>query len=77
MRKIIPQRIFQDEKISIRNKVSRKTVLLIVSENSLRYTTCYLMTISASNFIEGEIPQDHPANTKLGIDGSQKLVGMM
>ena len=35
------------------------------------------MTTPASNFIEGKIPQDHPANTKLGTDGSRKLVGMM
>ena len=35
------------------------------------------MTIAASNFIEGKIPQDHPENTKLGTDGSKKLVGMM
>ena len=35
------------------------------------------MTISASNFIECKIPQDHPANTKIGTDGSQKLVGMI
>ena len=35
------------------------------------------MTIAASNLIEGKITQDHPANTKLGTYGSQKLVGMM
>ena len=35
------------------------------------------MTIAASNFIEGKIPQDHPENTKLGTDGSQNLVGIM
>ena len=35
------------------------------------------MTISAPNLIEGQIPQDHPENTKLGTNGSQKLVGMM
>ena len=35
------------------------------------------MTIVASNFVEGKIPSDHPENTKLGTDGSQKLVGMM
>ena len=35
------------------------------------------MTISASHFIDGKIPQDHPSNTKLGTDGSQKWVGMM
>ena len=58
-------------------KVSRKSFLCIASENYLRSTTSYLMAISASNFIEGKIPQDHPANTKLGTDGSQKLVGMM
>ena len=35
------------------------------------------MTIADSNLIEGKILQDHPENTKLGTDGSQKLVGMM
>ena len=40
-------------------------------------TKGYIMTISASNFIEGEIPKYHPENTKLGTDGSQKLVGMI
>ena len=67
----------QDEKIIIQKKVSRKTVIFIDSENSLRSTTRYLMTIAASNLIGGKIPQYHPANTKLGTYGSQKLVGMM
>ena len=35
------------------------------------------MTISDWNFIDSKIPQDHPANEKLGTDGSWKLVGMM
>ena len=35
------------------------------------------MNIASSNFIEGKIPQYHPANTELGTDGSQKMVGMM
>ena len=35
------------------------------------------MTIAASHFIEGKIPQDHPSNTKLSTYGSQKLIGMM
>ena len=35
------------------------------------------MNIIASHFIEGKIQQDNLANTKLGTDGSQKLVGMM
>ena len=67
----------QDEKIIIKNKFSRKTVLSIASENSLSSTTSYIMTITASNLIDVKIPQDHPANTKLGTDGSQKLVGLM
>ena len=67
----------QDEKISIKKKTFRKTVLRIDSENSLRFTKSYLMTISSSNFIKGKIPQYHPANTKLGTYVSQKLVGMM
>ena len=41
------------------------------------YTKSYLMTISASNLIEGKIPQDNLENTKPGTYGSQKLVGMM
>ena len=56
----------QDEKIIIKKKVSRKTVLLIASDNSLMSTTSYLMTMTASNSIEGKIPKYHPANTKLG-----------
>ena len=56
----------QDEKIMIKKKVSRKTVLRIASENSLMSTTSYLMTIAASNSIEGKISKDHPENTKLG-----------
>ena len=67
----------QDEKIIIKKKVSSKTVLSIASENSLRSTTSYLMTVAASNFVEGKIPQDHSANIKLGTDVSQKLVGMI
>ena len=67
----------QDEKIITKKKVSRRTVLRIVSDHFLKYTTSYIITISVSNFIEGKIPQDHPANTKLGTDGSQKLVGMV
>ena len=35
------------------------------------------MTIVPSNFIQGKIPQDRPVNTKLGTDGSRKLVLMM
>ena len=35
------------------------------------------MTIAASNLIEGKIPKYYPENTKLGTDGSRKLVGMM
>ena len=35
------------------------------------------MTTPASNFIEDKIPKYHPSNTKLGIDVSQNLVGMM
>ena len=67
----------QGEKISIKKKVSRKTILNIASENSIRSTTSYLVTIVASNVIEGKIPPDHPSNTKLGTDGHQKLVGML
>ena len=67
----------QDEKIIIRKKFSRKTVLCIASDNSLVYTTSCLLTIESSNFIQGKIPQNHPENTKLGTDGSRKLVGMM
>ena len=55
MQKIIPQRISQDEKISTKKKVSRKTVLRIDAENSLRSTTIYLMTMAASHLIEGVI----------------------
>ena len=36
----------QDDKISTKKKVSRKTVLRIASENSLRSTTSYMMTIA-------------------------------
>ena len=67
----------QDEKIIIRKKVARKTVLCIASENSVRSTTSYLMTIAAPNFVKGKRPQDHPENTKLGTSGSRKLVGIM
>ena len=70
-------KLSQDEKIIIKKKVSRKNVLRIDSDNPPRSTKSYLMTIAASNFIEGKIPQDHPVNTKLGTDGSRKLVGMM
>ena len=56
----------QDEKIIIKKKFSRKTILRIASENSLMSTTSYLMTIAASNYIEGKIPKHHSANTKLG-----------
>ena len=65
----------QDEKIIIKKKVARKTVLCIASQNYLISTTSYLITIADSNLIKGKIPQDHPANT--GTYGSQKLVGMM
>ena len=44
----------QGEKISIKKKVSRKTIINIASENSLRSTTSYLVTIVSSNFIEGK-----------------------
>ena len=56
----------QDEKIIIKKKFSRKTVLRIASDNSLISATSYLMTISDSNSIEGKIPKYHPENTKLG-----------
>ena len=75
--KVYPNKFYQDYKISTNKKVSRKTVICITPENSLRSTTSYLMTIEASNFIEGKIPQDHPENAKFGTDGSEKLVGMM
>ena len=58
-------------------QVARNTILRIASDNSLRSTTSYIVTTAASNFIEGKIQQDNLANTKLGTDGSQKLVGMM
>ena len=77
MRRSIPHFFSQYEKIIIKKKVARDTFLRIALYNSLRYTKNYTMTIAASNFIEGKISQDHTANTKLGIDGSQKLVGMM
>ena len=35
------------------------------------------MNIAASIYIEGKIPQDHYANTKLGTYRSRKLIGMM
>ena len=35
------------------------------------------MTTAVSNFIEVKIPQDHPANKKLGTDGPRKFVGMI
>ena len=66
--KVYLNKFSQYEKISIKNKVSRKTVICIASDNSLRSTTIYLMNITDSNFIEGKIPQDHPVNTKLGTD---------
>ena len=50
----------QDEKIIIKKKVSRKTVLRIASNNSLMSTTSYLMTIAASNSVEGKIPKHYP-----------------
>ena len=67
----------QDEKISTKKKVARNTVLRIDLDNSLRSTTRYLMTTAVSNFIEVKIPQDHPANKKLGTDGPRKFVGMI
>ena len=69
--KVYLNKFAQDEKISINEKFTRKTVLHIASDNSLRFTTIYIMTIAASNFIEGQIPQDHQENTKLGTDGSK------
>ena len=56
----------QDEKIIIKKKVPRKTVLCIASDNYLMSTTSYLMTTAASNSVEGKIPKNHPENTKLG-----------
>ena len=64
--KVYLNKFSQYEKISIKKKVSRKTVLRIASENYLRSTTIYLMKITDSNCIEGKIPQDNPVNTKLG-----------
>ena len=75
--KLYLNKFSQDEKIIIKGKGARKTVTHIASENSLRYTTRYLMTTAASNLIEGKIPQDYPANTKIGTYGSRKLFGMM
>ena len=75
--KLYLNKLAQYEKITIKKKVARKTVLRLASDNSLRSTTSYLMTISYSDFVEGKTPQDHPANTKLGTYGSRKLVGMM
>ena len=75
--KVYLNKFSQYEKIIIKKKVSRKTVLRIASENSLISTTSYIMTIAASNFIEGKIPKNHPEITKLGIDRSRKLVGTM
>ena len=75
--KVYINKFSQDEKIRNKKRFARKTVLRIASENSLRSTTTYIMTIAASNFVEGKIPQDHPENTKLGTEGSRKLVGMM
>ena len=60
MHRSIPQFFSQDKKIIIKKKVDRKTVFRIASENSLMSTTSYLMTISASNLIEGKITQNHP-----------------
>ena len=56
----------QDDKISIKKKVSRKIILRVASQNSLRSNTRYLPTMAASNFIQGKISQDHLSNTKLG-----------
>ena len=75
--KVYPNKISQYEKIIIKKKVVSKNVFCISSDNFLRSTTIYLMTILSSIFIEGKIPQDHLENTKLGTDGSQKFVGMM
>ena len=75
--KIYLNKFSQDERISIKKKFFRKTVLRISTENYPRYTTVWIMNIAASNFIEGRIPQDHPRNTKLCTDGSRKLVGMI
>ena len=69
--KVYLNKFAQDEKISINKKVTRKAVLHKASDNSLRFTTSYIMTTAASNFVEGKIPQDHPENTKLGTDGSK------
>ena len=49
----------KDEKIVINKRVARKTFLCIASENSLRSTTSYIMTITASNLIDVKIPQDN------------------
>ena len=75
--KLYLNKFSHNEKISIKKKVARNTVLSISADNSLRSTTIYLMTTEASHFIEGKITQDHPENTKLGTDGSRKLVGIM
>ena len=67
----------QDENISIKKKVAKKTVLRIAAENSLRSTVSYLMTIAATHFIEGKIPPNHPARTKHGTSGAQKMVELI
>ena len=77
MRKSIHQKNYQDDKISINNRVARKNFLRIAADNSLRSGKSYIMTIASSNFIEGTIPQDHPENIKLGTDVYQELVGTM
>ena len=64
--KVYLNKFYQYEKVIIKKKFASKTVLRIASKNSLMYTTRYLMTIAASNSIEGKIPKNHPANTKLG-----------
>ena len=67
----------QDEKISMKKNVAKKTVLRIAAENSLRSTVSYLMTIAATHFIEGKMPTNHPARTKHGTAGSQKMVNLI
>ena len=71
--KVYLEEFAQSKSISIKKKVQNKSILRVAAENSLRSVTTFLMTVAATHFIEGKMPENHPAKKKLGTAGARKF----
>eukprot|EP00957_Ditylum_brightwellii_P159093 12108245-Ditylum_brightwellii.AAC.1 len=55
----------------------KKNLSNVAAENSLQPTVSYLLTVASTHFIEGKMPQKHPAKKLKGTHGAQKLFKMV